>query len=239
MIKSLFIILALVFVSDGRQEYMQDYMAIVGRYKGSPSISYTIQFKSFDTRADRPDTVLIGKYQIKGNKVHSRIGAAEMIATGKYVLRVDHQHKVAFINYASRSGDESSPLAILDSTIRKYKCAISYADGPAPMRKYKVEYGVATGHSNTMTMEFDKGTHLISKMTMYMDPEENPYEEAVKKPYKPFVDFVYGGYSFAEIPDAAFSIDQYVEINGKTVKPKPAFAKYQIINSLVYNQENR
>lgn len=225
---------------NAKQQYLDDYKEIVNRYKGASNISYNIKFKSFDTRADKPDTVLTGSYACKGAKLYSRIGFAETFINDKYVLKIDNAHKVAFINYARTAKNEALPTMMLDSVIRKFKCSIDYVDLPGDIRRYKIEYPETADHNATMLLEFYKKTHLISKLTMYLAADEDPYEpNPVKNSYKPFVEFVYSNYSFAEIPDVLFSVDKYVDVKGKVVKAKGAFANYQIINSLLYNKENR
>lgn len=240
------LILFMLFQSSPtvRGQYVADYKKIAEVYNSAPSLSFTIKFKSFDSNAQRPDTAFDGRYIYKANNVYNKIGTAETFVNGKYRVGIDHANKVIFLNYSNGKKSEITPFQMVDSIVQKYKCNISMTDiDNEKTRRYTVEYPMPYEENVTakMIMEFDKKTYLVSRLVIYMPPNEDPYNTGkVNLKYRPFVEFNYLNYSFNAVSDEVFSTDKFFAVNGKEAALKDPYKKYQLISSLsLLNQANR
>ena len=224
-----------------RNQYLEDYRKIVAVYKTTPSMSYTITYKSFDTNAQRPDTSFQGKYMCKGQKLYSKVGGAETFKDNEYLLAIDHVHKIMFLNRASSMNTDKTPAAMVDSIMATFKCAIIMTDLPnTEKRRYEIEYPMNDGIKGKVIFEFDKKSYLISRFVMYMPPEEDLYKTGkVNTSFRPFVEFLYSSYGFSDIPEATFATSRFFSLYQKDAKLKPPYTNYQLINSLFLNSQNR
>jgi hypothetical protein len=237
------ILMAIVLIgATTSQTYRQDYQKIVDAYQSKKSISFSVQYKSFDTSPTIPDTVFTGKYNLKGEQFHVKISNTESIKNGKYYFSIDHTNKMMFLHSAKSAAGNFFPISTIDTLLIKKALEIKVEDfKEGKERRYTVNYSKLVTQFKSMVMEFDLKTFLIHKVVLRLDPPENEYDEKDWNYIdQPFVEFHYLDYNFSELNDNVFAIDKYIDIKNEiNAVAKPAFKNYAFINSLAASKQIR
>lgn len=226
-----------------RGQYVADYKKVMEVFKSPSGVSYSTRYKSFDSNAQRPDTIMQGKYICKSNNFYAQTGSIETYMNSKYLLTIENSQRIMFLKYSKNIKIDVTPYKMIDSIILKYKCEISMTDiDNGNTRRYTVEYPTP-GDNNVkgkMIMEFNKKTYLISRLVVYMPPNEDLYHTGtVNTSFRPFVELNYMDYSFNPVSDEVFSTEKFVIVDGKEAKLRDPYKKYQLISSLFLNPANR
>lgn len=160
---------------SARQSYAEDYRKIQAAYEGKSSLSFTVQYRSYDTNLNTPDTILYAKYHFKKNKFYCKIDPSETIKDDNYYLAIDHSHKMMLLNYAKDASANFSPVRMVDSFILKQNPQIEKIDlGNGKSRRYIIRLPNSELAYKTVLMEFDLQTYLVKKLVLYIKPPKTP-----------------------------------------------------------------
>lgn len=246
--RTLVVILLLIvfcgFTSLSVADYKADYGKIILAYKTHRNISFKVSYKSYDKDAGKSDTVITGRYQIKGKKFKTRILGTEAIRNDKYYLAVDHNNEMIFLHKASAVPGDFYPISNIDTLVKSNSVNVSGVElNNGKTRRYEIKNNSKyIGGYTKAICEFDVNSYLVTKVVMHLPARENVYKQP-NWPYlaDPFVEFNYYDYNFNDIDDAVFSMDKYIIIKeeGKKVEPTEAYKNYRIVNSILISQQIR
>lgn len=238
----LYLLLSLVLANAAAVDsYKADYQRILASYKSQPGISFDIEYRSYDTDATKPDTVLKGSYKMKGGMFHCWVASNETFRNTNYYLSIDHETKVMYLTAARLAKADFFPAELLDSFLTHYSPKIGKLDlKDGKVRRYTINLeGISQTYSRVV-MDFDLKTFFVKRivfvLTGYDDPYGNNPQHFLENP---FVEILYKNYRVQNFNDSEFSVIHFINVTGNNVSLQSDYKQYELINSLALTHQTR
>lgn len=232
--------LAVTSSDDGvRTRYVNDYKKIMAVYGSVVTpLSFKVVYRSFDHTSTTPDTTLTARFIMHGDNFYSKMGRNETYKNKQYYVTVNHDFKMIAINRASSASTHLFSLDKIDTLLSILKYKMAYTEiNQGKTGRYIIETKEQgdIGKSK-LILEFNLSTNRVSRFVNYLyDYEVAPYAESPSS-HVPYIEVLYSDYTTVNVSPETFSTSKYfTATQSGDVQLKPAYAHYQLINSLPYN----
>lgn len=233
-------IIAMTSSDDGvRARYANDYKKIMAGYRNVVTpLSFKVIYRSFDHTSLSPDTTLTARFIMHGDNFYSKMGRNETYKNKQYYVAVNHDLKMIAVNRATSANTNLFSLDKIDTLLSLLKYKIAYAEiNQGKTGRYIIETKEQGDVGKAkLILEFNRSTNRVSRFVNYLyGYEVAPYTQTPSS-HVPYIEVLYTDYTNINVSAETFSTSKYFTATPSgDVQLRPAYAHYQLINSLPYN----
>jgi hypothetical protein len=186
-------------------------------------ISYTLFADPQTQKASETESAVVYKL---GSARLMKLGKVETLTTEKYSITVDNDEKLILVNKNSigKSGDLPIDLDSLAKFITNTRFTKEGGKGI-----YKL--GLKAGEYESVEIEFNTATYLISKLTLYLRNYDDKEEGENRLSNKPRLELSITDFTTTPVISKTELLEtKYVRIQGQDVRLQERYAQYKLVS---------